>query len=112
MDSMPGEPGSFPDETVLLWQKFRHLTADEFIAGWFLAVRVRLVCVCYLPCSARVPIVVCHRLLGTGVFGFLRVEGVAVHILFAAGLAFASCSVDLENSVFRPINVGVYAETE
>ena len=40
MDSVAGKASTLPDETALLWQKWWHLTTDELVCRWFLAIRV------------------------------------------------------------------------
>ena len=110
--SVSCEAGSLPHQTAWLWQQFWYLPADQLIRNGFLAVRIQFALVAHLPCSARATVVVCGSQLRGTELCLLRIERIAVLVLFAADLAVSTCSVHHEDGIVRTVDIRVYPHAE
>lgn len=110
VDRMPREPGTLPNDRVLLRQEPGHLPANQLVGHGLLAVGVQLARVADLPGPRGV--VVGHGLAGGCQLGALRVEAVAVGVLGASDRCVGCFCVADEDGVFAAVDVGVYAEAE
>ena len=112
MHSVSSETSSLPHERSLFWQKRWTLSAHKLIRNGFVTVRIKLVLVGHLPRPARHTIIIRGCFPDGLVLCLLSVECISIEILFGSDLASALSSIDLEDCVVWPVNVGVDAETE
>lgn len=112
MDGMSGKPGSFPYESTRLGQQCGHLAADQLVTDGLAAVRMQLVGVGHLPCSAGGSVVVGHGFFRCGVLGLMGVEGVSMLVFGATHFTSSLPGIDLEDGVLRPVDVGIDPHAE
>ena len=77
-----------------------------------MAVRVDFIRVCNIPRPTAHAIIIRHRLLRCRVFRLLRVECITVFILCTPNRSIRGASIDLENGVQGPIDIGIDAHAE
>jgi hypothetical protein len=105
---MPGETSSLPDDTTFLRHHIRHISTDQPVRNWFLAVSIELIRIGHLPGPARGAIVITHSGAHRLHFRLLGVECVSITILLATDIAIALYSVDLEDRVVLSVNLWVW----
>lgn len=109
---MTGETGTFPDQASFLGQQPWNFPADQLVRDRLVRVGVQFVLVAHLPSSRGRSVVVGHGLDGVRILLLLRVEGVAVEVLFGSDFARTLSRVDLEDGVVRSVDVRVNSQTE
>lgn len=112
MHGMPCKSSPLPNKTTLLWQKRRHISADQFVRDGLVTVRIHLALIAHIPRPARGAIIVTHGLFHCLESGLLGIECVSILILCITNLSGTPSSVNLKDSVVGPIDVGIYAQTK
>jgi len=104
--------GSFPRETISLWQERRRPAADQLIRNRLVRVRVAFVRVGNVPGPALQGVRVRDGRTGSSKHSLVCIESVSVAVPRSADSIGGRTGVDLKHRVLDPVNVRVQPQTE